>query len=186
MGSMATQTPFSFLESFAEKLPLPKLAPPAWAVNEVQRRIVLLLNHVLMQESEAMTRLARHKDQIMLAQWRGFYFKLVATPAGLLDLANPEAKPDLVLTVTDESPLALAQAVIKGEKPAVRIEGDVQLAAEVNWLTEHVRWDMEEDLARVIGDVPAHTLGQMAKTMSSSLREFLAKAAAFAPGKSAK
>lgn len=186
MGSMATQTPFAFLESFAEKLPLPKFAPPAWAVSEAQRRIVLLLNHVLMQESEAMTRLARHQGQIMLAQWRTFYFKLVATPAGLLDLADPEAKPDLVLTVTDESPLALAQAVFKGEKPAVRIEGDVQLAAEVNWLTEHVRWDMEEDLARIIGDVPAHTLSQLAQTMSTSLRQFLAKAAAFAPGKSAK
>ncbi len=186
MGSMATQTPFSFLESFVEKLPLPKLAPPAWAVNEAQRRIVLLLNHVLMQESEAMARLARQKDSIMLVQWRTFYFKLIATPAGLLDLAAPEAKPDLVLTVTDESPLALAQAVFKGEKPAVRIEGDVQLAAEVNWLTEHVRWDMEEDLARIIGDVPAHTLSQMAQAMSTNLREFLAKAAAFAPGKSAK
>ena len=61
-----------------------------------------------------------------------------------------------------------------------------KLAAEVNWLTEHVRWDMEEDLARVMGDVPAHTLSQMAQFMSTSLREFLAKAAAFAPGKSAK
>jgi len=56
----------------------------------------------------------------------------------------------------------------------------------VNWLTEHVRWDMEEDLARIIGDVPAHTLSQMSRTMSTSLREFLAKAAAFTPGKSAK
>ncbi len=186
MASMTTQTPFSFLESFVEKLPLPKLAPPAWAVNEAQRRIVLLLNHVLMQESEAMARLARQKDRIMLVQWRTFYFKLIATPAGLLDLAAPETKPDLVLTLTDESPLALAQAVLKGGKPAVRVEGDVQLAAEVNWLTEHVRWDMQEDLARIIGDVPAHTLSQMAQAMSTNLREFLAKAAAFAPGKSAK
>ena len=186
MGSMTTQTPFSFLESFVEKLPFPKLAPPAWAVNEAQRRIVLLLNHVLMQESEATARLVRQKDRIMLVQWRTFYFKLIATPAGLLDLAAPEAKPDLVLTLTDESPLALAQAVLKGGKPAVRVEGDVQLAAEVNWLTEHVRWDMEEDLARIIGDVPAHTLSQMAQAMSTNLREFLAKAAAFAPGKSAK
>jgi ubiquinone biosynthesis protein UbiJ len=139
-----------------------------------------------MQESEAMARLVRQRDRIMLVQWRSFYFKLIATPAGLLDLADEQAKPDLVLTVTDESPLALAQAVFKGEKPAVRIEGDVQLAAEVSWLTEHVRWDMEEDLARIIGDVPAHTLSQMAHTLRTSLQEFLAKAAAFAPGKPAK
>lgn len=183
---MATQSPFSLLEGFLQKLPLPKLQPPSWAVDEVQRRVVLLLNHVLMQESEAMARLARQKDQVMLVQWRSFSFKLVATPAGLLDLAEQAAAPDLVMTVTDESPLALAQAALRGDKPAVRIEGDVQLAAEVNWLTEHVRWDLEEDLARVMGDVPAHTLSQMAQTLTGSLRQFMTKAAAFVPGKSAK
>ncbi len=183
---MATQSPFSFLEGFLQKLPLPNLQPPSWAVNEAQRRVVLLLNHVLMQESEAMARLTRQKGQVMLVQWRSFSFKLVATPAGLLDLAEPAAAPDLVMTVTDESPLALAQAALRGDKPAVRIEGDVQLAAEVNWLTEHVRWDLEEDLARVLGDVPAHTLSQMAKTMSGGLHQFITKAAAFVPGNSTK
>ncbi len=181
---MATQSPFSFLEGFLQKLPLPKLQPPAWAVNEAQRRIVLLLNHVLMQENEATARLARQKGQVMLVQWRSFTFKLQATPAGLLDLAPTEAPSDLVLTVTDESPLALAQAALRGNKPAVRIEGDVQLAAEVNWLTEHVRWDMEEDLARIMGDVPAHTLSQMAQSMVGGLRQFVAKAASFVPGSS--
>ncbi len=183
---MATQSPFSLLEDFLQKLPLPSLQPPAWAVNEGQRRIVLLLNHVLMQEGEAMTRLARQKDQVMMVQWRAFNFKLVATPAGLLDLAAPELTPDLVMTLTEESPLALAQAALRGDKPAVRIEGDVQLAAEVNWLTEHVRWDLEEDLARVMGDVPAHTLAQASKAMASTLRQFVSKAAEFVPGKSAK
>lgn len=183
---MATQSPFLLLEGFLQKLPLPRLQPPAWVVNEAQRRVVLLLNHVLMQESEAMTRLARQKDQVMLVQWRSFNFKLVATPAGLLDLAAPDAAPDLVMTATEESPLTLVQAALRGDKPTVRIEGDVQLAAEVNWLTEHVRWDLEEDLARVMGDVPAHSLSQMAQAMSASLRQFITKAAAFVPGKSAK
>ena len=182
---MATQSPFSWLEEFLQKLPLPNLQPPAWAVNEAQRRIVLLLNHVLMQESEATARLVRQKGRVMLVQWRSFSFKLLATPAGLLDLADVQAQPDLVLTVTDESPLALAQAALRGDKPAVRIEGDVQLAAEVSWLTEHVRWDMEEDLARVMGDVPARTLSQMAQGLAGGVRQFVAKAATFVPGKSA-
>ncbi len=181
---MATQSPFSFLEEALQKLPLPNLQPPTWAVSEVQRRIVLLLNHVLMQESEATARLARQKGRVMLVQWRAVNFKLVATPAGLLDLASSEATADLVLTVTDESPLALVQSALRGDKPAVRIEGDVQLAAEVNWLTEHVRWDMEEDLARIIGDVPAHTLSQMAQGLVGGLRQFVAKAASLIPGKS--
>jgi ubiquinone biosynthesis protein UbiJ len=181
---MATQSPFSLLEGFLQKLTLPNLQPPAWVVNESQRRIVLLLNHVLMQETEAMTRLERTKGQVLLVQWRNFTFKLVATPAGLLDLAEVQDVPDLVMTVTDESPFSLAQTALRGEKPGVRIEGDVQLAAEVNWLTEHVRWDMEEDMARVLGDVPAHTLGQLAKTLRTGLGKFITKAAAFVPGKS--
>lgn len=182
---MATQSPFLLLESFLQKLPLPNLQPPAWAINEVQRRVVLLLNHVLMQEPEAMARLMRQKGQVLLVQWRSFTFKLVATPAGLLDLADTASKPDLVMTVTEASPWSLAQVALRGEKPAVRIEGDVQLAAEVNWLTEHVRWDMEEDLARLLGDVPAHTLGQMAQTLRTGLGQFIKKAAAFVPGQSA-
>lgn len=180
---MATPSPFSFLEGFVQKLPLPNLQAPSWLVSEFQHRVVLTLNHVLMQEREAMSRLARQQGQIMLVQWRTFNFRFIATPAGLLDLAAPEATPDLVMTLTEESPLSLAQAALRGDKPAVHIDGNVQLAAEVNWLVEHVRWDMEEDLARVVGDVPAHTLGQFARTLTEGLRQFIAKAASLMPGK---
>jgi ubiquinone biosynthesis protein UbiJ len=169
---MATQSPFSLLEGFLQNLPLPNIQPPVWAVDEAQRRIVLLLNHILMQESEATSRLVRQKGRVVLMQWRSISIKLLATPAGLLDLAPADATPDLVLSVAEESPMVLAQAVLRGDKPAVRIEGDVQLAAEVNWLVAHVRWDMEEDLSRVIGDAPAHTLAQAAKSMAQALRQF--------------
>ncbi|MFZ4288476.1 hypothetical protein [Variovorax sp. HJSM1_2] len=172
---MATQSPFSFVTDLLNQLG--KLGsgfqPPPWVVDEAQHRVVLLLNHVLMQEPEAMTRLARQKGQVVLMQWRQFNMKLLATPAGLLDRAEPHAAADLTLTVTDESPLQLAQAVLRGDKPGVRIEGDVQLAAEVNWLVDHVRWDLEDDLARLIGDAPAHTVGQVARSVVTALRRFV-------------
>lgn len=180
---MATQSPFPLLEEIFQKVPLSKLQPPEWVVTELQRRVVLLLNHVLMQESEAMNRLARYRGRILQVQWRSFLLKLEATPAGLLDLASGETKPDLVLVVTDPSALALAQSALRGAKPDIRIEGDVQLAAEVNWLAEHVRWDMEEDLARIMGDVPAHTLSQMVSTALASVRQFASKASIFVPSK---
>src|SRR5665811_1581019 len=124
---MATQSPFSLLAGLLQNLPSPpNLQPPAWAVEEVQRRMVLLLNHILLQEKEATDRLARQKGRVVLMQWRTFTMKLVATPAGLLDLAAPQARPDLVLALTEESPFELAQAALRGDKPALRIEGDVQ------------------------------------------------------------
>jgi ubiquinone biosynthesis accessory factor UbiJ len=177
---MATQSPFLLLEGFLRTLKpgsLPNLTPPAWAVDEAQRRIVLLLNHILQQEREAMGRISRQKGRVVLVKWRLLALKIVATPAGLLDLAAPDASPDLTLVVTQESPLAIAQAVLAGSKPGVRIEGDVQLAAEVNWLVDHVRWDVEDDLARLLGDVPAHALGAAARSVGGALRQFTARAA---------
>ena len=63
-----------------------------------------------------------------------------------------------------------------GNKPAVRIDGDVQLAADVSWLFDHVRWDLEEDLARMFGDAPAHGLMQAAGAMAQAVRQFAGRA----------
>ena len=171
---MATQSPFSLLEGAFQKL-VTTVQPPAWAVQEVQRRIVLMLNHVLMQEKEAMSRLARQKGRVVLFQWREFSFKLQLTPAGLLDLAAADTPSDLTLAIIENSPAALVQAALAGNKPPVRIEGDVQLAAEVNWLADHVRWDVEEDLSRLIGDAPAHGLAQAVRRTLEVLRGWLKK-----------
>lgn len=169
---MATRSPFPFVDSLLDAVGQ-RLAPPPWAVQEAQRRLVLLLNHVLMQEPQAMERLRRQTGRTVEGRWRVFTVRLVATPAGLLDLGSPAAAPDLTLTVTDDSPWRLAQGALRGEKPPVRIEGDVQFAAEVNWLVDHVRWDLEEDLSRLIGDAPAHAVGQGARAMAAALRRFV-------------
>ena len=180
---MATQSPFSWLADAAQNLraqlptDLPtSLTPPAWMVSELQQRVVLFLNHVLIQEPAAMDRLKRQKNRSVQICWRDQVFQCVFTPAGLLEFITPEASsatPDLVLRVSEPSPVELAKTVLQGDKPAIRIEGDVQLAAEVNWLIDHVRWQPEEDLARLIGDAPAHTLVQTARRAVDALKAFV-------------
>lgn len=170
---MATpKSPFSFLDGLIERVAAGP-QPPQWLVHEVQQRIVLFLNHVLMQEREAMDRLVRQKGRVARVQWRSYSMALVITPAGLFSIAPEGAVPDLQLQVSETSPLTLAQVALRGDKPAIRIEGDVQLAAEINWLVDHVRWDVEEDLARVIGDAPAHTVAQVARRAAQALRQFV-------------
>ncbi len=176
---MATQSPFSLLDGLFERIASGP-QPPQWLVHEVQHRVVLFLNHVLMQEREAMDRLVRQRGRTARVQWRAYSMALQITPAGLLDLASQGGTPDLLLEITDTSPLALAQTALRGEKPAIRIEGDVQLAAEIHWLVDHVRWDVEEDLARVIGDAPAHAVGSVARRAADALRRFVG--ARMAPG----
>mgnify|MGYP000721126026 CR=1 FL=1 len=61
---MATpQSPFPFLDGLFERLAAGP-QPPQWLVHEVQQRLVLFLNHVLMQEKEATDRLVRQKGRI--------------------------------------------------------------------------------------------------------------------------
>ena len=177
---MATPAPVSFLDQLFDRIGQ-ALQPPPWMVQEMQRRLVLLLNHVLQQEPEAQARLKRQAGRLVEAHWRQFSVRLLATPAGLLDLGPAAQAADLTLTVAEESPFALAQSALKGEKPAVRIAGDVQLAAEVQWLVDHVRWDIEEDLARVFGDAPAHAMGGVLRRMGDALRSFAGRGPAAAP-----
>ncbi|MGQ0708205.1 MAG: hypothetical protein ACT4NV_00490 [Rhodoferax sp.] len=177
---VTTKSPFSMLDGLLQNLP-PLPQPPQWVVQESHRRVVLLLNHVLMQEPVATQRLQRVAGQVVLVRWREFSFRVGFTPAGLLDLAPADAAPQLVLALAQESPVALVQSVLSGEKPPLRIEGDVQLAAEVNWLVDHVRWDVEEDLARVLGDAGAHTLVQAARGAAQALAQFVARGGAGVP-----
>ena len=168
---MNNTSPFSFLESIATRF-----QPPAWMVDETQRRLVLFLNHVLMQEKEAQDRLARKKGSVLHVRWGLFALDLLITPAGLLDKVNPAAKPDLLIAVAVDSPMALLQSTMAGKPPPVKIEGDVQLAAELGWLAENLRWDFEEDLSRVLGDVPAHALADAGRRVVAGIKQFLASA----------
>ena len=175
-GRMNNTSPFSFLQSLATRF-----QPPAWVVDEGQQQLVLFLNHVLMQEKEAQNRLLRKKGSVIHVRWGMFGLDLLITPAGLLDRAVPGAPPDLLLAVAAESPAAVLQSALAGKAPPVKIEGDVQLAAEIGWLADNLRWDVEEDLSRLIGDAPAHTLANIARQALVGLRQFLAQAPGAAP-----
>lgn len=153
---------------------LERFQPPEWLVDETLHRLVLLLNHVLMAEPEAVARLTRQKGRSIEWNWQQMKLQLQVTPAGLLERCRLDAA-DLSLTVLEPSPLALAALALRGEKPRLRIEGDVQLAAEVNWLIDHVRWDLEEDLSRLLGDAPAHALSQALGQAVQALRSWVGR-----------
>jgi ubiquinone biosynthesis protein UbiJ len=71
--------------------------------------------------------------------------------------------------VTIAVPLDALPVFLQGGQAAVmkhvRIEGDAEFATTLAKLAEHLRWDPEEDLARVIGDAPAHRVGLVARAV---------------------
>ncbi|MBA4262522.1 MAG: hypothetical protein C0443_11050 [Comamonadaceae bacterium] len=169
-AASGSRSPLGFLQSL-----LGSIHPPDWVVDELQNRVVLFLNHVLMQEPQAQERLKRQQGKPVKVQWGDVHLTLSATAAGLLERPSGAVPPELTVTLTQTSPFALAQSVIAGDKPGVDIQGDVQLAAEVAWLVDNVRWDVEEDLSRLVGDATAHTLGRVARAASQAVKAFVAR-----------
>jgi ubiquinone biosynthesis protein UbiJ len=163
------------LDLVADKLGS-RLNPPDWLTQEAIRRLLSVVNHVLMQEPAATERLCRQSGRHIQLHWRELKLSLRITPAGLVEVGDPLAVADLSVQFTQAVPSELAAALMSGTKPQVRIEGDVQLAAELNWIADHVRWDLEHDLARLFGDVPAHALVTVAKGVLLALRRFVASA----------
>ncbi|MFY7906826.1 MAG: hypothetical protein ACOVO0_11865 [Burkholderiaceae bacterium] len=153
-----------FLESFQ---------PPEWMTDEIQNRLVLFLNHVLMQEPVAQERVRHQQGKSARMVWGRFDITLKASPAGLFERVNgPVGSADLTVTLTESAVPALIGKVAAGEKPDVNIAGDVQLAAEVAWMVDNLRWDMEEDLSRLIGDAPAHAFCQAASAAAEVVKTF--------------
>lgn len=166
------------------------LAPAAMA------RATLVLNHVLAAEPAATERLRAHAGRRIELQpqgWPGLLPPLprlafAVTPAGLLDWdADGAGLPaDLGVRFDASNPALLAARALTGETPDVDIEGDAQLAADVNWLLQNLRWDVEADLERVMPPAAAHQLarlgGGLARGVQAAVRAAVAAAGRFGAG----
>jgi ubiquinone biosynthesis protein UbiJ len=101
---------------------------------------------------------------------------LLITPAGLLEWEPAEAltaPADLQVRVRLDNPLAVGLAALKGQWPAMQVEGDAALAADVNWLAQNLRWDVADDLHRLFGPGPAQFLSSGARQMAAALQAFV-------------
>ncbi len=143
-------------------------------------RATLLVNHVLASEPIAAQRLLPHAGRCIQLHFDGWPSVLPAlpttafrvTPAGLIEWCGVEAPTDADLRVSIDASnpaLAAAQALI-GEKPRVEVAGDAVFATDVNWLFDNLRWDVQEDLARIVGAVPARELARLGEGIATGMR----------------
>ena len=134
-------------------------------------RLCRALNHVLGQARWARERLAPFAGETLAIESSPLPpLRFAIDAGGLLQAAPPEAEPSLTLTVR---PGVLA-ALARGTEHAMReidVAGNARLAAEVLFLARHLRWDAEEDLARVVGDVLAHRMTSDARRLARGLGE---------------
>ncbi len=98
---------------------------------------------------------------------------------GSLAIAGDTAVPDATIHLPPSLALRLL-AKDEAAKTQIKIDGDTHLATELSKVLQLMRWDIEEDLSHVVGDIAAHKIGatshnivQEAKQQSIHLAEML-------------
>ena len=146
------------------------------------QRTVLWVNHLLMAEPAALERLRAHAGKrlrLELTGWPGALpppppAHLAVTPAGLFEAADTDAPPaDLVLRIAASDPAGWLMALTRGDAPSVDVQGDAQLASELQWLVANLRWDVEGDLARFTGGPAAHQMASLGRALRDGLRRWI-------------
>lgn len=118
--------------------------------------VVAILNHLLAREAWATDR---------LRPFAGRRVRLRTPPLPAIDLAiadtglfdRPASPEEPHLTVTLK-PGALPALLARDDRimREAEIEGDTDLAAALQFVFRNLRWDVEEDLSRLVGDAAAH------------------------------
>jgi ubiquinone biosynthesis protein UbiJ len=119
--------------------------------------VIAFVNHLLADEQWARDR---------LVPFAGKRVRVTASPLpdlgfmidkdGMLESVK-EGEPDLTIAL---SPASLPKLATRDETvlQTIAFTGDAELAAALQFLFRHLKWEVEEDLSHVVGDIAAHRI----------------------------
>lgn len=128
--------------------------------------LLLAVNHLLRQASWAGERLAPfagHTAQIKLPPFEAAF---TIIEGGQIIAPTPTATAEVIITLPAASPLLLLQgpdAVMR----AARLDGSAEFAEALGFIIRNLRWDAEEDLSKLFGDIVAHRLVGGSRSLGS-------------------
>jgi len=131
------------------------------------------INHVLGTEPWASAQLARHASKTILLKLPLGNLCFEIKDNGLLTVLKEIDSPSLTLEVSTKalSDLAGSAGSLREQAfKAVKITGDADLAQLLGRLAGQLRWEYEEDLARLVGDAPANFAVRQGKKFMSATR----------------
>lgn len=111
------------------------------------------------------------RDALKLHAGKTARFELVPFPLSLTVLDNGEVAPaarDAVPSTTIQLTPGLMLRLSARDDTAWRevgIVGDTDFASAIHQLARDLRWDVEEDLSRVFGDIAAHRMAETGRTL---------------------
>lgn len=122
------------------------------------------LNHLLRGNSWALGRLKPCAGKTAKFDCGPVGVVLTVLDSGEVTAAAPAAAPDTTIRLT---PGLMLRVLARDETVwnEIEIQGDTEFATVINHIFRNLRWDIEEDLSRVFGDIIAHRMVQTGTTL---------------------
>ncbi len=128
------------------------------------------INRLLRQNRWALERLRPFSGKIVRAECFPVTMLLGIGETGEAAAPPPESAPDVTIRLTPGIALRLAARDVTAWND-IAVEGDPQLAAALNHIARNIRWDMEEDLSRIFGDITAHRMVETGRKLDHWSRQ---------------
>lgn len=119
------------------------------------------INHLLATDEQARAALVVHAGRTVSVSIFPFDLRLCVAPDGLVERVDGKFPPELQIRLTPAS----AARVLAGDVSAAEVasmDGDAAFAATIRMVAGRLRWDIEEALSHLVGDIAAHRLADIA------------------------
>lgn len=139
-------------------------------MSVLHKPVVAALDHLLTRESWARERLRPHAGAVVRIDGGALLLTLRIDEHGMLVACETGVEPDVTLTLPADAPFRLLldrQSLFAG----IRLAGSADIAEALAFVFRNLRWDVEEDLARVVGDIPARRLNLLGRRLLQQIGE---------------
>ena len=118
----------------------------------IQKIKKIILDHLLSQNDWMQTKLIDHKNKVVVIEISSIKLILKIDEKGLLHSLNETKEFDCIIKLTVND---FINQLINKKNGNISIKGDLELANQVSQVLKKIEWDVEEDLSKYIGDIPA-------------------------------
>ncbi|MFJ3059072.1 SCP2 domain-containing protein [Herbaspirillum sp. NPDC087042] len=143
------------------------LPPPS--VLDPMKPAAAVINHLLAQEPWAQKALLAHAGKVACIDTGALQLRLKVAADGYVQDVAADAPANVTIRVK-LSDLPLIAANRERAVSYVKLEGDADFANAISQLSQKLRWDAEDDLSRVVGDVAATRVVAGARSLIDAAR----------------
>lgn len=122
------------------------------------------LNHLLRSNSWAPERLKPYAGKTARLECAPLSLLLTVLDSGEVAAAAAAVTPDITIRLT---PGLMLRVLARDETVwnEIEVHGDTEFATVINHIFRNLRWDIEEDLSRLFGDIAAHRMVRTGRTL---------------------